>query len=266
MRKIIPILLLLILSFQACVGVHEPEEEPVIPVIDPVDGSADAGTRFFHRSFVFDFTGTWCQHCPSMVAALEKVKEQRPGRIVEVSVHQYDEMSAEPLCDSIVDIFPYHGFPAVVFNYDAATYTQEHESEVLLSTVDAALPATSCGLGIDMQEEGTVRIKVKAGEDGDYRLVVFLVEDGLVARQVGYGDNYVNNSVLRACLTASFSGEALGRLTAGQEACRSYGYAFGERLRIVACVLKARNDGLFTAVGAAQCSPGNQLDYRYEQD
>ena len=258
-------LLLVLVACAGCVGIHEEEEEIVVPVIDPEDGSADIGTRFFHRVFVFEYTATWCQYCPNMNEALEEARSLRPGRIVPVAVHQYDEMSAK-VCDTIVSHFSVTGFPHLVFDYDAKSKIQRQETALITAYVDQALPATACGIGIDAQQAGSVTVKVKVAEAGEYALSVFLVEDGIVARQTGAGDNYVNNAVLRSALTASFAGEPIGTLAAGEEVTRSFPVGSGEHLRVVACVLKRGAEDAFRAVNAAQCALNQKVDYRYEPD
>ena len=257
---------LLLLAFSACVGIHEEEEPVVVPVIDPEDGSADIGTRFFHRLFVYEFTATWCQYCPNMNEALEEVRAQLPGRIIPVAVHQYDEMSA-PVCNAIVSHFSISGFPHLVFDFDAQTKIQQQDPALITAYAESALPATAaCGIAIDAEQDGQVTVRIKAAEAGEYALSVSLVEDGIVARQTGAGDNYVNNAVLRASLTDSFTGDPIGTLETGDEVMRSFQLVFGENQRIVACVLKRMGDGKMRAVNAAQCALNKKIDYRYEPD
>lgn len=265
-RYIVRLFLIACLWFVAgCVGQHEPEEPDIIPVIDPEDGSADIGTRFFHRVLAYEFTATWCQYCPNMAFALDSAKRLRPGRIVEMAVHQYDEMSAA-VCDSIVSHFAISSFPHVVFDFDGASRVQRQEVGLLTDYVDGALSHPACGLAIDAASPGVVTIRVKAAEAGEYRLSAAWVEDGIVARQTGYGDGYVNNAVIRSSLTASYEGEPLGFLAAGEETVRSYPVADVGNGRIVAFVLQRQDNGGWLSVNAGQCAFGNQQSYRYEQD
>ena len=104
----------------ACVGQKEdPEEEPgpVDPgtVVDPGTGSEE-GTRPFHRILALEFTASWCQYCPNMAAALSEAMVARPGRIVDMAVHQYDEVSPAE-ADAIVTLFKASGFPQMVFDW-----------------------------------------------------------------------------------------------------------------------------------------------------
>ena len=246
-------------------GQHEPEEPVVVPVIDPFDGSADIGTRFFHRILAFEYTATWCQYCPNMAEALESAKQLRPGRIVELAVHQYDEM-AVPVCDTIVSRFGIAAFPHVVFDFDSATRIQRQEVALLTDYVDGAIPRPACGLAIDASTSGSVTVRMKAAEAGTYRLAVALVEDGIVARQTGYGDNYVNNAVIVRMLSASYEGDGPDSLAAEEEVVRTYPVPAEGNLRIVAFALQRLSDGNWRASNAGQCALGNHQPYRYEPD
>lgn len=262
----IPLSLICLMLAAGCIGKHEMEDPVIDPIIDPVDGSADKGTRFYHRVLAYEFTGTWCQYCPNMAVALDSAKLLRPGRIVEMAVHQYDEMSS-PVCDTIVEHFAIAGFPHVVFDFDGATRIQRQEVGLLTSYVDQALLAhPACGLSIDATTAGKVTLRIHAAEAGEYCLSAALVEDGIVARQTGYGDGYVNNSVLRATLSSTYKGEPLGVLEAGQEAVRIYDVPATGQYRVVAFVLQRLADGSWLSVNAGQCKIGHLQPYRYEPD
>lgn len=251
------------LILDGCIGIHEYDEPVVQPIIDPIDGSADIGTLFFHRVLAFEFTGTWCQHCPSMVIALDSAKLLRPGRIVEVAVHQYDEMSV-PLSDTIVNHFSISTFPHVIFDFNDELGIQRHEVSLLTAQVDRALNRLACGIAIDASDIGSVTIQVHIVEAGEYRLCSLLVEDGVVARQAGYGDNYMNNSVLCSSITTAYEGDPLGVLQPGQEVVRSFPVPSEGNLRIVTFVLQRQDDGRWLSINAEQCALGNIQPYRYE--
>ena len=259
-------LLCCLLPLTGCVGQHEPEDPVPRPVIDPFDGSADIGTRFFHRVLAFDYTATWCQYCPNMEEALGSAKQLRPGRIVEMAVHQYDEM-AVPVCDTLVGHFGIAAFPHVVFDFDGSTKIQRQEVALLTDYVDRVIPQPACGLAIDASTPGSVNVRMKAVEAGTYRLAAALVEDGIVARQTGYGDNYVNNAVIVRMLSASYAGDDPGSLQAGEEFARTYTVpAEGENLRVVVYALLRQTDGTWRSSNAGQCALGNHQPYRYEPD
>lgn len=256
---------LLLLPFGGCVGQKDDPEPVVDPVVDPVDGSADTGTRFFRRTLAFDFTATWCQYCPNMAAGLETAKSLRPGRIVNVAVHYADEFSSKD-ADDIVNSFRVSVFPTLLFDLDASTVTFDPSTEPMTTYVDRLLQTDApCGIGWTLSEAG-LTLKVKAAEAGDYRVAALLVEDGIVTPQVGAGQYYAQNAVIRKVLTGSFLGDSVGHLSEGEEKTLEAGKVpEGERLRIVAYIL-SESDGTLRAVNVAEGKSGEEKEYRYEID
>ena len=253
------------LVFSACVGVHEDDPEPgPVPVIDPEDGSADIGTRYFRRCLALEFTATWCQYCPNMAEAVEAAQKARPGRLVEVAVHYADALAA-PESDGLVKRFGVTSYPTVVLDLDPSTMFQQHDPAPMEAYVDGWSGAAACGIAVDATETGTVRVSVKAAEAGTYRIAVALVRDGTVTEQSGYGPGYVNRAVLQEFLS-SVDGDVLGTMAAGEERTAAYqaaGDASGRR--VVCWAVRETSSGL-RAMNAVQCKMGNKIDYRYEAD
>ncbi len=258
MRKIIYILLLATMVCSACVGrKDDPEQgQETGPVVVP--GGGDEGTVFFHRTLVLEFTGTWCQYCPMMAAALEEAKGLRPGRLVEIAVHGYDEMSADE-AETLAGRFKVSGYPSVVFDLDAGTKFGEHEASKFTNYVDAAANQ-ACGLALDASN-GRLTVKVKAVSGGQYSLGLAVVEDGIVAYQTGYGEGYVNNAVLRRFLSSGLDGDSLGELAEGEERTVEYDCSLTPAQRVVAYVLQ---DG--KSINALSCGSGEVIEYTYEEN
>ena len=252
------------LALGACVGVHEDDPEPPVPVIDPEDGSADIGTRFFRRALALEFTATWCQYCPNMAEALHAAQQARPGRLVEVAVHYADALAA-PETQALVKRFGVTSYPTMVLDLDPSTAFQKHDPAPMIAYVDSWSGDASCGIAVDASEEGIVRVRVKAAEAGTYRVAVALVRDGDVTEQAGYGPGYVNRAVLQGFLTSD-EGDALGAIGAGEErmaAFQAAGAASG--VRVAAWAIRETSSGL-RAENAVQCAMGKKIDYRYEAD
>ena len=102
-------------TFVAAVDGQESES-----VTDTALVIAEEGKAFFRRSLVLDFTGTWCVNCPKMDAAIEAAMEERPGRVVPVSVHclSIDPMYVKPLSDNLVKQFGVNAYPSAVVDLD----------------------------------------------------------------------------------------------------------------------------------------------------
>ena len=242
----------------ACVGQKddpEPDPEPEVPELP---GGVAEGTRFFHRILALEFTGTWCQYCPNMTEALSEAQRLRPYRLVDIAMHAFDDFS--PSCsDDLVSQFRVSSYPTMVLDMDASTSFQAKRASIMTDYVDKTVFQATCGIALTCAD-GTLTVKVKATEEGEHKLAVAVVEDGLVAYQTGYGDNYVNHAVLRRYLTP-LAGESLGTLKADEEAIRSYQVSLGEAQRIVAYVVKGGK-----SINALSCHNNEAIPYTYEED
>ena len=258
------ILLAVTLACVSCVGVHEDDPEPVVPVIDPEDGSADIGTRFFHRCLALEFTATWCQYCPKMAEALRSAQQQRPGRLVEIAVHYADDM-ATPESAAMASRFNVNSYPTMVLDWDASTAFQNHDPSPMIWHVDQRLKQVASGIAVDATDAVSVSISMKAAATGNYRIAAALVRDGIVAEQAGYGPGYVNNAVLAGFVTDQ-TGQAVGALQPEVEVSRTFQLPQGlPGTRVVAWVLREVDGGIIVD-NVAQCTLGKKIDYRYEAD
>ena len=266
------VILLALPLLLGCVGQKEDPEELPQPGPEVPEGQepgASEGTRAFHRILALEFTATWCQYCPRMAAALEDASAARPGRIVDIAVHQYDEVSPAE-ADAIVTLFKASGFPKMAFDWDTGTLSGETASQWMIDYVDAEVIAPTCNIALEtLFSEGKLQAKVsvKAHEEASYSVAAALVQDRIVLDQVGYGPGFNCMSVLRAFLGAGMDGEALGKL--GRDEEKSFSFtgemdlgSFPEAdFRVVAFV---RKDG--RVVNALTGPLNGKTNYRYEKE
>jgi len=257
----------------ACVGQKEPPEPDIDPDPDPVvdpDDQPEDGTRAFHRVLALEFTATWCQYCPNMSDALHQAKGQRPGRIVEIAVHQYDEVSPEE-ADAIVAYFKVSDFPSILFDWNGDTRFNEQSAERITGYVDATVVKPTCNMALECSySEGKLdaKVTVMADEAASYSVAAALVQDNIIVdNQAGYGSNYSCSSVLRRFLGAGTAGEAVGSLEKDQEKEHSFtadidlGDFPEADFRVVAFVRKNGN-----VVNAISAGLNEKVAYRYEKD
>lgn len=267
MRKVWLYLLPLLLTL-ACVGQKEdPDEFPEDPGNgQEIPGGADEGEEFFHRTLALCFTATWCQYCPNMEAAVEEVSELRPGRIVPVAIHQYDEISPKE-ADDIVARFKVSGFPSLVFDLDPDTKSNGQSVPFILEYVDGLGKEGVCGIALSSSLDGSklaVKVSVKPVHAGRYSVAAALVEDGILVKQTGAGENYACNSVLRRLFDGGLDGRDLGELGSGKESSCVFEEEIKEtnaKLRVVAYVLEGGR-----VVNAVSCGLNKSIDYLYEED
>jgi len=255
----------------ACVGQKDDPEEYYDPGTDPagIEVSADQGTRPFHRVLALEFTATWCQYCPNMAAALVQAQTARPGRIIDIAVHQYDEISPAE-ADDLVQRFKASAFPQLVFDGDGSTLFNEQSSRRMTDYVDATVGAPTCNLAAACFFAGgrlQTLITVKADEAASYNLAVAVVQDRVVVNQLGYGPGYACQSVLRGFLGSGWEGTSLGMLEPATDKTLTFlaeidlEGAPEADFRVVAFV---RKNG--RVVNAVTCPLNGKIDYRYEKD
>ncbi len=278
MRKWYYILLLSPL-LMACVGQKEDPEEETGPSTGPEGSSwsADEGTRPFHRDLALAITASWCQYCPNMEEAMSQDMEARPGRMVEISVHQYDELSdrkrfpeAAAAADELVTLFKASGFPQLVFDWDGGTMFNEQSVKRFTDYIDATVGNPTCNIALESSwADGKLQatVSVKADTPAAYSVAAVLVQDRLTVNQLGYGPGYACGSVLRRLLGAGKAGEPLGTLGKEEEMSCVFeeeialGEAPAADFRLVAFV---RKDG--RVVNAVSCPLNGKISYQYEKE
>tara|TARA_R100000935_G_scaffold44696_2_gene67644 strand:- start:72684 stop:73580 length:897 start_codon:yes stop_codon:yes gene_type:complete len=164
-----------------------------------------------------DHTGTWCGYCPRITEAIEKVHDETDN-ITVVAIHNNDEMALD-FEEIIREEFGVSGFPTGRLNR-TTEWDRPHEEAEVTSIAGTASPI---GIGIKSTVTGntlnaTISVSSEEALSGK-KLVVYLVEDGIIADQVNYLNNdpssiyyqqgdpiigFVHDDVLRASLTDLF--------------------------------------------------------------
>ncbi|HET8837435.1 MAG TPA: Omp28-related outer membrane protein [Flavobacteriaceae bacterium] len=174
------------------------------------------GQLFPKRVLIEDFTGTWCGNCPKVANAIDMVQAQSDN-VVVVAVHQADGSQPDPY-DFPEDILDppgvTQGLPQARLNRNVVwPFVNAPDLDLALNlTGDDA----TVGLAIDSEVTSgnlNVSVDVKFGLDHsgeNLKLVVYVLENGLIHNQVNYttyyGGNdpivdFEHNHVLRASLT-----------------------------------------------------------------
>jgi len=171
--------------------------------------------EFSQKVLVEDYTGTWCGYCPRLAYNLEEA-EMQDSRVVGVGVHSGDVMETSAT-NPMESAYGVNGWPDGKINRNLNW--NESISQVLSYVGDEA----DLGLAINSTLNGsTISVDVKinyAAETSGNKLVVYLLEDGLLYNQANYmngdpnspwyqaGDpivDFEHNNVLRMLFTDVF--------------------------------------------------------------
>nr|WP_321222102.1 Omp28-related outer membrane protein [uncultured Psychroserpens sp.] len=190
-----------------------------------VEDNAATPGAFQSKALIEDYTGTWCGYCPRVSYGIE-LSQDASDNVVAVAIHNGDAMANNygSQMESAVNI---QGFPTAWINR-AQEWTYPEPNNVNQVT-NLATGTKSNGLAINTAIKGdnlSFIVSVGFGENvSGAKLVVFLLENGLVYDQVNYTSYYgggatingfVHDHVLRHSFT-SVLGDAIpaGEATAG---------------------------------------------------
>lgn len=211
-----------------------------------------------------DYTGTWCGYCPSVALALEEIQELTPY-VSTVAIHETGRSLPDPMhfpqVDELKAAFDVGGLPQARINRDVKWREPYPANEVL----SMAGTETNSSIAVNSTITGsnlTVDVKViyeNGSEVGD-KIVVYLLESGIVHAQVNYynsvpghplegkGDpivDFVHNDALRNSLSNIF-GDNVPEKGAFEEYTKNYTFSLPseyvkEKLSLVVMLVKADN-------------------------
>ena len=233
-------LLLLSYVFFACSDNNEEPEFSVMPL------------SFTKKVLIEEFTAAWCGYCPWGAAIVENIVNDNEN-VIPVAVHVRDGMAIDH--SSFLEMtYQNNSYPAGMV--DRAPYNVNDTTQVVsfnagyfsYFSANQLLLEAECGLAMRSKVSGDIAtIEVRAGFNtdlsGDYRLTVYLLEDGVTGSGYGFdqinwdneepqsdfygmGDpivGYVHDHTLRAVLSGEL-GDPLDEsvLTSGGEHIASY--------------------------------------------
>jgi len=139
-----------------------------------------------------DYTGTWCGWCPRVTSAIHILNELS-NDIVPIAIHNNDEMVHSQAQELLLrQTFNVTGFPAARMNrIHVVPQLKEDQPEGIDFVLNVAGTNTDNSVAIDTKLSGDLlKVKVKLisenGLPADYKLVVYLYQDGLVYPQTNY--------------------------------------------------------------------------------
>lgn len=174
-------------------------------------------TKFSRNVLIEDYTGTWCGYCPRVSYAIEQV-ESLTDKVVVVASHLSSQSTPDPYHNStaveLANAFNVSGLPTAKLNR-TTTWNYPEPSNVS-QAVSLTVDNTDLGIALSPSINGNnlnVEVRVKIGElfsSSTAKLVVYLLEDGLIYNQTNYTSyyggtstisNFEHNGVLRASFT-----------------------------------------------------------------
>jgi len=208
------------------------------------------------KVMVEDYTGTWCGYCPRLAYKIDQLS-QNNSKVIPVAIHNGDSM-APSFGSTLENAAGISGFPTGKIN---RTITwNETDSQVLNELNNQK----NVGLAIDSNISGstltvTAKVHFSGNITGSTKLVVYVLEDGIIASQANYMNNdssspwyqagnpmpnFEHNNVARAALTNVLGDDVTAPSFIGNSFSKDFTYSIPAsydtaNLEIVAFVVDA---------------------------
>ena len=156
-------------------------------------------STFTKKVLIEEFTGAWCGYCPDGAHIVESIINDNNGKVVGVSLHDGDAMEVAHT-NILENTYQNTGYPSGMVDrvsVNGNTCINRGYWEYVAS--DQLTKTAVCGLAIISEVNGqNATVEVHAGFNStlngdDYRLTVYLIEDGVTGTGYGYDQrNYYN--------------------------------------------------------------------------
>lgn len=218
-------------TFQAAYGEMKSAKATVTVQADEPSGQA---SRFVRQVCAMDLTGTWCSFCPqgflymNSVVNLSKYK----GKVHVIGMHS-NGTSSDPFhldaTDEIIKDLGPGDFPSFVVDLRVLGGLNTDRS-LFKNSLDESLNTylPHCGVAVKSELSGSqakVTVRLMSEKTAVYRLALYVVEDNIRGKQNdggNYVEDYLHHHVARRLLSASYKGDRLGNVAAGEEASKEY--------------------------------------------
>lgn len=214
-KKIIFSITFLLLIITSC---YKSEDVPEKALVEQ--------SEFIQKLLIEDYTGTWCVYCTGAGAAIHTAVHgssnvNENDRFVPIALHYRSLTNPEEMqneySEALVSEFnPGLGFPRVALNRNEKNWSNDYKINDLELLLNKYAPV---GLAINSTlTDNVLDLTIKVGfvqeltTVNNYKLVVYLVEDGLIYAQHNASlsdqpaiiEDYEHNDVLRFSFTDIF--------------------------------------------------------------
>lgn len=284
MKKFFSVLASLAFLFVSCTEKPDTGEnaggDAVIPELpaDPQPGSTD----FSHRILLLQHTGTACPNCPQLMASLKTLAEDDSytAKYQHVAAHSYNQSDPaySKAAENLSQAFCSGYYPELTFNLTKESTGTSLAVDVIKSHIDDLhKDAADAGIAASVLQTGSnlgVNVQIKAARENKYRIAVWVLEDGIRAKQDGAFEDWMNthSNAVRvmagSTLNLRIYGENVDVLKKGQTASKSFVIALEDGWNVKNCkvmvlVNAATDDGRYNLANCAICPIGESVSYSY---
>lgn len=214
--------------------------------VNVINSNVKVESKYDRHVSVFEFTGAWCVNCPEgydkMMGTLSKPSLAKYKENIHIcafhsNLEGHDEL-AIPQTQDVFGLFKSLAYPSFATDLrDSGVLTSDGIGlfqPSLMASFNEYTP--HCGVAVSSVIEGAnanVTVKVDSEKTDEYRVLVLVVEDGIVASQKSpnFPDgqkDYIHRHVVRKVVSSysgTFTGEKItadGQIAAGEQASKTW--------------------------------------------
>lgn len=259
----------------------EVSDNVVIPELP--DDPQPENTSFAHRIMLLQHTGTYCPNCPRLMSSLKELSEDDDYAVKyhHVAAHSYNEDGDSAYSIAAANLsqaFCSGYYPELTFNLTKESTGTSLSVDTIKEHIDVLhKDKADVGIAAAVQQTGNalgVNVQIKSAKENQYRIAVWLLEDGIKCRQDGASEEWMNTHVnaIRVMAGSTINlriyGEKVGLVKVGETAEKSFAITLDQKwnadnCKVLVVVNAAGSDGRFDLANCVICPIGEEISYIY---
>ena len=187
-------------------------------------------SKFVKNVCLMEFTDAECTFCPDASRYIDRNILQKNKQVHLMAFHEKDQWSL-PQYAVLKDKFSINATPYAVVDMRDALSLESGLRDKVKTAVNESISNNTvhCGVALNSVLEGEslakVTVKLFSEKDSDYRVTLYVVQDGIKGRQLDGSiveDDYYHQFVVRRLVSSTIYGDALGKIASGDETVKEY--------------------------------------------
>ncbi len=235
---------------------------------------SNLSSTYYRRNIIMKFTATSCTYCPTMGTIIESAMKSYPDRLIEVAVHNNDELS-NTVGNTYGEQFNIQSLPSVVIDMNESYLLTSTTGNVatIIATAEQSTSENPTVAGISAEttySDGKLTVDVEATfvAEGTYKLLIYTLQSGYSYEQSGtYDEDYTQDHVITTALT-DVSGDDLGDLRISEKIKESYEISYNydtTQTEVVVCILN-KVGTYYYVNNAISMGVNESVAYQFEQN
>lgn len=187
-------------------------------------------SQFVRKVCLMEFTDASCTMCPAASRYIDRNILQKNKDVHLMAFHEKDDW-ALPQYQTLMSKFKFTATPYAVVDMRSGCSLEQGARDMAKDAINASLknyPA-HCAVAVsslkDASGNASVEVKVYSEENAEYKIAVYVVEDGIIGEQKEgdlIDEAYYHSYVTRKLISQTVFGDDLGIISESEEKSKTY--------------------------------------------